>query len=263
MSGLTTALAITTRDLRRVRRQPSRLLGGIARPFVWLLLVATGYNSIAQLPSGMPYREFVYPGVLVMACLFGGALTAVSTVYDREFGMLRLMLASPAGPGAVLLGRTASATVMGTVQALVVLAAAPFILDVSLVRLPLVLGAIVVASAVSAVLGLMLASRLRSVENFAGVINVLLFPLLFLSGALYPAARLPRPLALFASVNPVTHMVELVRRAVGQATEFSLAMNVGVLAGTTALAFALATLLFDPEARFVGRPKPAKGGAAT
>jgi ABC-2 type transport system permease protein len=129
------------------------------------------------------------------------------------------------------------------------------------VRLPLVLGAIVVASAVSAVLGLMLASRLRSVENFAGVINVLLFPLLFLSGALYPAARLPRPLALFASVNPVTHMVELVRRAVGQATEFSLAMNVGVLAGTTALTFALATLLFDPEARFVGRSTPAKGGA--
>ena len=116
------------------------------------------------------------------------------------------MLASPAGSGAVLLGRTLSATVMGTTQALVVLAAAPFILDVSLLRLPLVLGALVVASAVSAVLGLMVASRLRSVENFAGVINVLLFPLLFLSGALYPASRLPRPLALFASLNPVTHM---------------------------------------------------------
>ena len=122
MSTLATALAITQRDLRRVRRQPSRLLGGIARPFVWLLLVATGYNSIAQLPSGIPYREFVYPGVLVMACLFGGALTAVSTVYDREFGMLRLMLASPAGSGAVLFGRTLSATVMGMTQALVVLA---------------------------------------------------------------------------------------------------------------------------------------------
>jgi len=262
VSVLATALAITRRDLRRVRRQPSRLLGGIARPFVWLLLVATGYNSIAQLPSGVPYREFVYPGVLVMACLFGGALTAVSTVYDREFGMLRLMLASPAGPGAVLLGRAISATVMGVTQALVVLAAAPFIVDVTPLQLPLVVGALVVASAVSAVLGLLVASRLRSVENFAGVINVLLFPLLFLSGALYPAARLPRPLALFAAANPVTHMVELVRRALGQATEFSLGMNVAVLAGTSLVAFTLAVALFDPESRLIGRPRPARAPAA-
>ena len=259
----TTALAITTRDLRRVRRQPSRLLGGVARPFVWLLLVATGYNSIAQLPSGIPYREFVYPGVLVMACLFGGALTAVSTVYDREFGMLRLMLASPAGSGAVLLGRTLSATVMGVTQALVVLAAAPFIVDVSPSRLLLVFGALVLASAVSAVLGLMVASRLRSVENFAGIINVLLFPLLFLSGALYPAARLPRPLALFASVNPVTHMVELVRRALGQSTEFPLAMNVAVLVGSAVAAFALAAVFFDPEARLIGRPRPARAAGTS
>ena len=165
MSSLGTVLGITMRDLRRVRRQPSRLLGGIARPFVWLLLVATGYNAIAQLPSGLPYREFVYPGVLVMACLFGGALTAVSTVYDREFGMLRLMLASPAGAGTVLLGRTISATVMGVTQALVVLAAAPLLLRVNAAMLLCTLGALVVASAVSAVLGLLVASRLRSVPN--------------------------------------------------------------------------------------------------
>jgi ABC-2 type transport system permease protein len=263
MSALTTALAITTRDLRRVRRQPSRLLGGIARPFVWLLLVATGYNAIAQLPSGMPYREFVYPGVLVMACLFGGALTAVSTVYDREFGMLRLMLASPAGSGAVLLGRTVSATVMGTTQALVVLAAAPFIVRPTPPQLLLALGALVVASAVSAVLGLLVASRLRSVENFAGIINVLLFPLLFLSGALYPAEQLPRPLALFASLNPVTHMVELVRRAFGQPAEYGFGLNVVVLVAWTVAAFLLATLLFDPEARLIGRPRPARAAGAT
>jgi ABC-2 type transport system permease protein len=177
--------------------------------------------------------------------------------------MLRLMLASPAGSGAVLLGRTISATVMGTVQALVVLAAAPFIVDVPLVRLPLVVGAIIVASAASAVLGLLVAARLRSVENFAGIINVLLFPLLFLSGALYPAARLPRPLALFASVNPVTHMVDLVRRALGQAAEFPLGMNVGVLAAVGVVAFALAAALFDPEARLIGRPRPARGPASS
>jgi ABC-2 type transport system permease protein len=259
VSALGAIVGIAQRDLRRVRRQPSRLLGGIARPFVWLLLVATGYNAIAQLPSGVPYREFVYPGVLVMACLFGGALTAVSTVYDREFGMLRLMLASPMGAGTVLVGRTVSATAMGVTQALVVLAAAPFILPVTPRSLLLALGGLVVASAVSAVLGLLVASRLRSVENFAGVINVLLFPLLFLSGALYPVQHLPAPLRAFGSVNPVTHMVELLRRAFGQPTEFTLAANATALGVTAVAAFALAALLFDPEARLVGRPARAAG----
>ena len=72
---------------------------------MWLLLVASGYNAIANPGTGGSYQQFVFPGVIVMACLFGSALTAVSTVYDREFGMLRLMLASPAGPAVVLAGR--------------------------------------------------------------------------------------------------------------------------------------------------------------
>jgi ABC-2 type transport system permease protein len=182
---------VVRRDLRRALRQPSRLVGGLARPFVWLLLVATGYNAIANPGHGISYREFVFPGVVVMACLFGGSLTAVSTVYDREFGMLRLMLASPAGSAAVLAGRAISATLVGTLQGLVVLAAAPFVASVTPEGMFLAALAVILASLVSALLGLLLAARLRSVENFAGIINVLLFPLLYISGALYPSSTLP------------------------------------------------------------------------
>ena len=102
MSAWSTVHGIVARDLARTTRQTSRLLGGVARPFMWLLLVGTGYNAIARLDSGLPYQAYVFPGVIVMAALFGGTLTAVSTVYDREFGMLRLMLASPAGVPAIL-----------------------------------------------------------------------------------------------------------------------------------------------------------------
>ena len=103
MSALSAIHGIVVRDLTRASRQTGRLLGGLARPFMWLLLVGTGYNSIARLEGGAPYQAFVLPGIIVMATLFGGMLTAIATVYDREFGMLRLMLASPAGvlpPGA-------------------------------------------------------------------------------------------------------------------------------------------------------------------
>jgi ABC-2 type transport system permease protein len=254
MIAFSAVAGIVRRDLRRAARQPSRLIGGLARPFVWLLLVASGYNAIANPGTGGSYREFVFPGVIIMACLFGSALTAVSTVYDREFGMLRLMLASPAGPAVVLAGRAISATAVGLLQGLVVLAAAPLVMSITIRQALLAALAIVLASFVSALLGLLVAARLRSVENFAGIINVLLFPMLFISGALYPASGLPPLLRWIARVNPVTHMVELVRSALGQPTDLSPPANLLALVSFALITFVLASLLFDPEQRFIGRP---------
>src|SRR5882672_12367114 len=113
MRTLIAVYGIVARDLTRTTRQTSRLLGGVARPFMWLLLVGTGYNAIARIDTGISYQAFVYPGIVVMAALFGAMLTAISTVYDREFGILRLMLACPAGTMAVLTGRAVSATLIG------------------------------------------------------------------------------------------------------------------------------------------------------
>jgi ABC-2 type transport system permease protein len=239
---------IVARDLARTTRQTSRFLGGLVRPFMWLLLVGTGYNAIARLESGLPYYAFVFPGIVVMASLFGAMLTAIGTVYDREFGMLRLMLASPAGVPAVL-----AAALVGIVQGGVVLACAGSILTVTAGQWVTALGVLVLASAVSALLGLLVAARLRSVENFAGVINLVLFPLLFVSGALYPTGGMPAPLRLLARVNPVTYQVDLMRRAFGQPAEFTVATDLLALIAAMLLAFALTALLFDPEQRFVGR----------
>lgn len=254
MTALNAIGGIVRRDLRRATRQPSRLIGGLARPFVWLLLVASGYNAISNPGTGGSYREFVFPGVIIMACLFGSALTAVSTVYDREFGMLRLMLASPAGSAVVLAGRATSATAVGLLQGLVVLAAAPLVMTITLPQAAVAALAILLASFVSALLGLLVAARLRSVENFAGIINVLLFPMLFISGALYPASGLPGALRWVARANPVTHMVELVRSALGQPTDLPATANLLALGAFAAVAFVLAAILFDPEQRFIGRP---------
>ncbi|HUR93106.1 MAG TPA: ABC transporter permease [Gemmatimonadales bacterium] len=251
MSAFSAVYGIVARDLTRTTRQTSRFLGGLARPFMWLLLVGTGYNAITRLESGLPYQAFVFPGIVVMAALFGAMLTAISTVYDREFGMLRLMLASPAGVPAVLAGRIVAAAAVGALQGAVVLAFAPLALPVSLRTLSAAVGALVIAAVVSAMLGLLVAARLRSVENFAGVINVVLFPLLFMSGALYPTAGMPAALRTLARVNPVTYQVDLMRHAFGQAAEFGVVRDLLVLAGTIVLTFALTALLFDPEQRFV------------
>jgi ABC-2 type transport system permease protein len=251
MSAWSAVVGIVARDLARTTRQTSRLLGGLARPFMWLLLVGSGYNAIARLEGGLPYQAFVFPGIVVMAALFGAMLTAIGTVYDREFGMLRLMLASPAGVPAVLTGRAIAAALIGVLQGGIVLACAPLVLPVSPANVGGGAGALVLAAGVSALLGLLVAARLRSVENFAGVINVVLFPLLFVSGALYPTAGMPPALRLLARANPVTYQVDLMRHAFGQPTEFAATTDLLVLAGVAVAAFGLTALLFDPEQRFV------------
>jgi ABC-2 type transport system permease protein len=258
MSLMTTVRAIVTRDLSRAVRQKSRLLGGFARPFMWLVLVGTGYNNIAHVPGARSYQAFVFPGLVIMAALFGAMLTAIATVYDREFGMLRLMLASPASVAAVLAGRATAAAAVGILQGGVVLLFIPLVLSVTPARLAGATAALVLAATASGVLGLLVAAPLRSVENFAGIINVVLFPLLFLSGALYPTAGMPSALRVVSRLNPVSYAVDLMRLVLGQPAEFGALRSIIVLSTTTVLAFCLTALIFDPEQRFVLRSRTAK-----
>ena len=118
--------------------------------------------------------------------------------------------------------------------------------------------ALIVSAATSSVLGLLVAAPLRSVENFAGVVNVVLFPLLFLSGALYPTGRMPPALRGVARFNPVTYAVDLMRRALGKPAEFGATHSLVVLGVTISLAFVLTVVIFDPEQRLTFRHRRAR-----
>ena len=258
MSAASAIHGIVVRDLSRAFRQKSRLIGGLARPFMWLLLVGTGFNAIARVEGVASYQVFIYPGLVVMAAFFGAMLTAISTVYDREFGMLRLMLASPAGVPAILAGRMIAATAIGCIQGGVVLACLPLFAPVTVVQLVAAVGALVLAAAASAVVGLLVAAPLKSVENFAGVINVVLFPMLFLSGALYPTQQMPSILRTAARLNPVSYAVDLMRAALGQPSEFGATQSMLALAGTAVALFVLTAFVFDPERRVMFRDRPVR-----
>lgn len=251
MIELTAAYGIAARDLTRAGRQRGRMLGGIARPLLWLFLVTTGFDAIAHVEGAASYRAFAIPGVVVMASLFGAMLTAIGTVYDREFGMLRAMLASPAGVSSLLAGRTAGAALIGAGQGAAVLVIAPLFVPAGAERLLAAAAALLACSVVNAVLGLLIAAPLRSVENFAGVINTVLFPLLFASGALYPTERMPVALRILARVNPVTYEVDLVRQALGERGEFAVTTDLAVLVAVLVVAGALTAILFDPESRLL------------
>jgi ABC-2 type transport system permease protein len=158
----------------------------------------------------------------------------------------------------VLTGRATAAAAIGMLQGVVVLLFVPLVLSVTATQLAAATAALALAATTSGVLGLLVAAPLRSVENYAGIINVVLFPLLFLSGALYPTAGMPLALRVGARLNPVSYAVDLTRLALGQPAEFGAMRSIIVLGATTVLAFSLTAVIFDPEQRFILRNRVAK-----
>lgn len=252
---------IVVRELQRLRRQRGRILSGLARPLLWLFIVGSGVGAIAagEDPSG--YRRFMLPGVVGMVILFSAMFAALSTAHDREFGVIRLLLIAPVRRSTVVLAKIASSCLVSLLQAGVLLLLLPV---VGLSPDPagfgfLLAGMTLTALALSSV-GMLLASRVESIENFSGVVNFVVFPMFFLSGALYPARALPEILHALARVNPLTYGVDLMKHALlgpepatGFGPELPVAVDVLALAVTFAVCLALTVALFDREARLTRR----------
>lgn len=206
---------IVAREFMRFLRQRGRVLSSVVRPFVWLVFAGTGFAAVFAGAAQLDYRRYMAPGLLGMVVMFGAFLASLSTVTDREAGVLRMLLAAPIHRRTIAVGKALAATLLGTVQALAV--ALILLPAVQLWPTPagalLAVGAIVLTSFAIGALGLMLAAIMRSIENFAGVMNFVVFPMLFLSGALYPVRHLHRALQALAFLNPLAYGVDLLKHA--------------------------------------------------
>jgi ABC-2 type transport system permease protein len=247
---------IGLRELIRFARQPARALGSIARPFVWLIFAGAGFGAVFAGRSEIAYQVYMTPGLLGMVVMFGSLLAALSTVIDRDAGVLRMMLVAPIHRRTVALGKALGATLLGTAQALVVgVVLLPLVgLRPSATDLLIALAALTLASLAFGALGLVLAATMRSLENFAGVMNFLVFPMLFLSGALYPARRLGPVLHALTYVNPLAYGVDLLKHALlgawaaaGYAGELPPSLDVAALAGFALAGLGVAAALLARE----------------
>jgi ABC-2 type transport system permease protein len=247
---------IVARELVRFLRQRGRVLSSIARPFVWLVFAGAGFAAVFAGKNEIDYRAYMAPGLLGMVVMFGSLLAALSTVTDRDAGVLRMMLVAPIRRRTVAVGKTVGAALLGTIQALAV----------ATILLPLVhllptlrgallgLVAVVLLSLAMGGMGLVLAATMRSIENFAAVMNFVVFPMLFLSGALYPVRNLNAGLRAVVYLNPLAYGVDLLkhalltRAAAGFSGEFSLALDVVALVLFAAVGLAVAAPLLAREA---------------
>lgn len=209
-----TAHILWKRDMLRFLRDRSRLASSIGMPILFLLLFGGGFSpAITGLAEGrVDYVQFLFSGILAMTVLFTAVYSAVSVVWDRQFGFLKEVLVAPVSRTAVALGKVAGGTTLAIMQGLIVLLLAPFLripfgFDqvLSLFTLLLVMAFMMTS------LGLLLAVRERSMEGFHMVMNFLLLPMFFLSGAFFPLQGIPAWMRLLAAVDPVTYGVDALR----------------------------------------------------
>ena len=223
MIYLTAMLAIVRRESMRFVRQRSRFAAALVRPLVWLVVFAAGFRAALGLSIIPPYQTYItyevyiVPGLCGMIQLFNGMQSSLSLVYDQEMGSMRLLLTSPLPRWWLLLSKLLAGALVSILQVYVFLAvAAGFGIVLPGWGYVAVLPALVLSGLMRGALGLLISSTIRQLENFAGVMNFVIFPMFFLSTALYPLWKMAESSAILRDIcawNPFTHAVELIRFA--------------------------------------------------
>lgn len=250
--------AIVEREIVRLLRQRSRLLAAMVRPLIWLLVIGAGFDSVLGRQAG--YQHQLVPGVLGMTLLFGGMLAALTTVYDKESGVMRMLLLAPMQRSWIVIAKLASSVISALLQAFMLLVVLALLGYLRAGASPLLLVAGLLATALaSACIGMLVAVFTRSLENFASVMNFVIFPVFFLSGSLYPVQHLPALMRLAVFLNPYAYGTDLLKHALhaptaaGLQADFSVATDLAVVLAFAVAATFFACYRFASDAVYEGR----------
>jgi ABC-2 type transport system permease protein len=213
------------RDLLRYWRDRARVAASLAQPLLYLIIFGTGLASSLgggfAAGTGIGYTQFIFPGVISMSVLFTSIFGAMSIVWDREFGFMRELLVAPIDRSAIAIGKTLGGATQAMIQGLILLVLAPFVgvaLDV-LTVVEVVVLVFVLSFGLSA-MGVALASAMRSMQGFQVVMNFLMMPMFFLSGALFPLVGLPAWMTVLTRLNPASYGIDPIRRVLLGASGF-------------------------------------------
>jgi len=220
-SSLTTearaAAVVWQREMIRFVKDRSRILSSLAQPLLFLFVLGTGLGSLLNSSAGgsVAFTTFLFPGVMAISVLFTAAFAGISIVWDREFGFLREMLVAPVSTASILVGKALGGATVATLQCLVLLALAGLVgVPYDPLMLLAMVGLIFLMGFMITALGLVLAARVRQVQTAMPLVQLVITPLMFLSGALFPLSGLPTWLAVLTHVNPMTYAVEPLRSVV-------------------------------------------------
>jgi ABC-2 type transport system permease protein len=206
---------VTRRELLRFKQDKARMVTMLLQPVLFIFVMGTGLGSIVDTGGGTSFRTFLFPGVLATSVLFTAAFAGISLVWDREFGFLREMMVAPISRASIIWGKCLGGAIVATGQSLVLLAllgtvGIPYSADLILSLIGcLFLGALLLTA-----LGVLLSTRIKTIQAAMPVSQLLIMPMMFLSGSLFPVSGLPDWLSVLTRLNPLTYVVQPMRHLV-------------------------------------------------
>ncbi len=240
---------MAAREFKKFIREKSRLVSTLARPLIWLFLVGGGMSRFVSPYAGKSYMQFIFPGILGMTILFSSIFSSISIIWDKEFGFMKEILVAPVSRLSIVVGKALSGTIISTLQAAIILMVFP-LLGIKLGVLA-ILNTIAVAVLLSFCIssfGIVIATFYESFESFSVIMNFIVMPMFFLSGAMYPVTGLPPILRIVSKLNPFTYGIDALKHAVfsdTRITDFSIFMDLGVLVVLSAVFVTISGFLFE------------------
>jgi len=242
---------ICLREFIKFFREKSRLLGTLARPVLWLFVVGNGMSALIKPQAGFSYLQFIFPGMIGMTILFSSIFSSISIVWDREFGFMKEMLVAPISRLSIVFGKAISGTFISVAQAVIILVLIPILgIHITLMQFVEVVAVSFLVSFCITSLGILIAARLTSFDGFNIIMNFLVMPMFFLSGAMYPVTSMPIVLRGLSHVNPLTYGIDAFKHVLLKSgapplgPEFPLALDLFIVAAISIIMISLAALSF-------------------
>ncbi len=234
------------REVKRFIRSKSRIVGALGQPLLFLVALGYGLGPVFQKAGQGNYLEFIAPGIIGMSIIFTAIFNGMQVIWDRQFGFLKETLVAPVSRLAIMFGRTLGGATVAALQGTLVLciAVAAGFRPLWVGVVPAIIVMLLIALLFSA-LGITVASKLRDMQGFQLIMNFLVMPLFFLSGALFPLNNVPKALLIVAQFDPLSYGVDALRHFLIGAGTFSLATDFGVLVVVSAVFLFLGARFFS------------------
>ncbi|MEF3692314.1 MAG: ABC transporter permease [Candidatus Moraniibacteriota bacterium] len=235
------------RQIKRYYRSRARMIGSLAQPVLFLVALGFGFGPIYQKAGGGNYIQFIAPGIISMSIIFTAMFAGIEVIYDRQFGFLKETLVAPVPRWTIMLGRTLGGATVATFQGIVVFLIAILVgfRPESILLAPLALIFMSLIAILFTAFGTAIASKMEDMQAFPLIINFLIMPLFFLSGALFPLNGLPRAIQTIVYINPLSYGVDGIRGILSNEMHFNLHADFFVLAAFATIFLALGSYLFS------------------
>lgn len=246
MGDLWAIYILWLRDLKRYWYDKPRIFASLGQPILFLFVLGTALSPNFSGPGGVKFSEFIFPGIISMTVLFTSIFSAVSIVWDREFGFLKEVLVAPVSRWAIVVGKAFGGSTVAVLQGCLMLVLAPLV-GVRLTPAIVIMSIIVmflIAVAITG-LGIMIAARMKEMEGFQMIVNFIIMPIFFLSGALFPLDRLPQWLSVLTRIDPLTYGVDLLRHVMLGIGSINPALSLVIVLAFSVLMFAIAVMEFN------------------